>query len=62
MLFEWDENKNRINKARHKVDFATAAAGLKTPITMKNAGRLSAMQTAHCYYWWFTRTVLMMKL
>ena len=24
-LFEWDENKNRINKQKHKIDFKTAA-------------------------------------
>ena len=23
-LFEWDENKNRINKQKHKIDFKTA--------------------------------------
>lgn len=31
MLFEWDENKNRINKAKHKVDFATAASVFNDP-------------------------------
>ena len=24
-LFEWDENKNRINRQKHKLDFKTAA-------------------------------------
>ena len=23
-IFEWDENKNRINKHKHKIDFRTA--------------------------------------
>lgn len=31
MLFEWDENKNRINKAKHKVDFVTAATVFDDP-------------------------------
>lgn len=25
MLFEWDEEKNRINKRKHKISFETAA-------------------------------------
>lgn len=25
MVFEWDENKNRINKVKHGVDFETAS-------------------------------------
>lgn len=25
MIFEWDENKNRINKAKHGVDFEAAS-------------------------------------
>lgn len=25
MQFEWDENKNEINKKKHKIDFETAA-------------------------------------
>ena len=24
-VFEWDENKNRLNKQKHKIDFKTAA-------------------------------------
>jgi hypothetical protein len=24
MIFEWDENKNRVNKSKHKVSFETA--------------------------------------
>ena len=24
MLFEWDENKNRLNKIKHKISFETA--------------------------------------
>jgi len=25
MIFEWDENKNRVNKAKHGIDFETAS-------------------------------------
>lgn len=25
MIFEWDENKNRINRARHRISFEVAA-------------------------------------
>lgn len=25
MVFEWDENKNKINKQKHKISFETAA-------------------------------------
>jgi uncharacterized DUF497 family protein len=32
MLFEWDENKNRINKTKHGVDFETAALVFDDPI------------------------------
>jgi uncharacterized protein len=31
MIFEWDENKNRINKAKHGVDFWTASRVFDDP-------------------------------
>ena len=35
MKFEWDEEKNIINKEKHKISFETAAYVLKTLITLK---------------------------
>ena len=32
MMFEWDENKNRINKAKHGVDFETASHVFDDPL------------------------------
>jgi uncharacterized protein len=32
MIFEWDENKNRINKVKHGVDFETAALVFDDPL------------------------------
>jgi uncharacterized protein len=32
MTFEWDENKNRINKAKHGVDFETASHVFDDPL------------------------------
>lgn len=32
MVFEWDENKNRSNKAKHGVDFETAALVFDDPL------------------------------
>ncbi len=29
MLFEWDDDKNKYNKAVHKIDFETAALVLQ---------------------------------
>jgi len=31
MIFEWDENKNRINKKKHSVDFEMAATVFDDP-------------------------------
>jgi uncharacterized protein len=32
MNFEWDENKNRVNKAKHGVDFETASHVFEDPL------------------------------
>jgi uncharacterized protein len=32
MIFEWDEGKNRINKAKHGVDFETACHVFDDPL------------------------------
>ena len=31
MLFEWDDNKEKINIAKHGIDFSTAAPFLRRP-------------------------------
>lgn len=33
MVFEWDEKKNRINKAKHGIDFETAATVFNDPLS-----------------------------
>jgi uncharacterized DUF497 family protein len=33
MRFEWDDNKNRLNIARHKVDFQLASTLFSDPFT-----------------------------
>ncbi len=35
MKFEWDENKNSINKEKHKISFETAAHVLMIRIILK---------------------------
>lgn len=32
MMFEWDENKNQINKVKHGVDFETATLVFDDPL------------------------------
>ncbi|MBI3366217.1 BrnT family toxin [Candidatus Roizmanbacteria bacterium] len=46
MKFEWDENKNRTNQAKHGIDFADAARGfldqdrIEWPDERKNYGEI----------------------
>ena len=40
MIFEWDENKNRINKAKHGVDFETAATVFNDPLLTSRVERI----------------------
>lgn len=40
MFFEWDENKNRINKAKHGVDFETAATVFDDPLLASRVERI----------------------
>jgi uncharacterized DUF497 family protein len=40
MIFEWDENKNRINKAKHGVDFETAATVFDDPLLVSKVERV----------------------
>lgn len=40
MIFEWDENKNRINKAKHGVDFETAATVFNDPLLASRVERI----------------------
>ena len=35
MLFEWDEDKNRANIQRHKIDFADAPAVFSGPMLVE---------------------------
>lgn len=49
MVFEWDENKNRINKAKHGVDFEMAVTVFDDPC---QASRLD--NTAHHEERWQT--------
>jgi uncharacterized DUF497 family protein len=39
MIFEWDENKNRINKAKHGVDFESAATVFNDPLLVGRVER-----------------------
>lgn len=32
MIFEWDENKNRVNKAKHGIDFESAITVFDDPL------------------------------
>jgi uncharacterized DUF497 family protein len=43
MIFEWDENKNRINKARHRVSFEAAATVFNDP------NHISRIDRDECY-------------
>ena len=40
MTFEWDENKNRINKTKHGVDFETAATVFNDPLLASRIERV----------------------
>lgn len=40
MVFEWDENKNRINKVKHGVDFETAATVFDDPLLASRVERI----------------------
>ena len=35
MKFEWDENKNRLNKQRHKISFETAVNVFRDPLCIE---------------------------
>ena len=39
MKFEWDENKNIINKEKHKISFETAAYVFDDPYYMIKASK-----------------------
>ncbi|MBV5339205.1 MAG: BrnT family toxin, partial [Deltaproteobacteria bacterium] len=32
MIFEWDENKNRVNKVKHGIDFESAITVFDDPL------------------------------
>jgi uncharacterized DUF497 family protein len=34
MIFEWDENKNKTNKAKHGIDFETARYVFEDPLAV----------------------------
>jgi len=40
MIFEWDEVKNKINKAKHGVDFETAATVFNYPLLVSRIERI----------------------
>jgi uncharacterized DUF497 family protein len=40
VLFEWDENKNRRNKAKHKVSFEAAVEAFDDPYTCTTRNRV----------------------
>jgi len=44
MFFEWDENKNRINKAKHGIDFRVAATVFGDPHCASRIDRNSAQE------------------
>lgn len=41
MIFEWDAHKNRINKAKHGVDFETAATVFDDPLLASRVERIA---------------------
>jgi uncharacterized DUF497 family protein len=39
MLFEWDENKNRANRAKHGIDFDLAIIAFDDPLALTTQDR-----------------------
>jgi uncharacterized DUF497 family protein len=63
MIFEWDENKNRSNKAKHGIDFEAAITVFDDPLMRSrvdedgrwqtigySAGRILLLFVAHTYH------------
>lgn len=63
MIFEWDENKNRSNRLKHGIDFASAATVFDDPLMQSRidedgrwqsigyaAGRILLLFVAHTYH------------
>lgn len=61
MKFEWDENKNLINKKKHKISFETAAYVFDDPYYIEmfdfehsvDEDRYSAIGKVVMYYLWY---------
>jgi uncharacterized DUF497 family protein len=39
MLFEWDEDKNRVNRAKHGIDFDLAIMAFDDPLALTTHDR-----------------------
>jgi uncharacterized DUF497 family protein len=45
MIFEWDENKNRVNKVKHGIDFESAATVFDDPLMLSRVDEDGRWQT-----------------
>lgn len=45
MLFEWDENKNNVNKVKHGIDFESAASVFDDPLMLSRVDEDGRCQT-----------------
>lgn len=48
MIFEWDENKNRINMVKHGIDFESAATVFDDPLILSRVDDDGRWQTIGC--------------
>jgi uncharacterized DUF497 family protein len=59
MLFEWDENKNRVNRVKHGIDFDLARLAFDDPLAITTQDRcVDSEQRYHLIGAVFMRIIL----